>query len=192
MILIVLPDLGLEERLLADARRGDRDAIMQIYDLYFTPIYHFIRLRVGDAMTAEDLASDVFMHLIVALRGSSPPRESLRGWLFKVARNLIARYHRAARQIAETELNEWLPDGGDLEAEVTMGLDAAITADQIRQALVALVPDQQEVLLLRFGQRLDLQTTADIMGKSANAIKQLQFRALTALRKRLSGLMTDE
>ncbi|MCS7070244.1 MAG: sigma-70 family RNA polymerase sigma factor, partial [Anaerolinea sp.] len=92
----------------------------------------------------------------------------------------------------ETELNEWLPDGGDLEAEVMMGLDAAITADQIRQALIALVPDQQEVLLLRFGQRLDLQTTADIMGKSANAIKQLQFRALTALRKRLSGLMTDE
>lgn len=191
MILIVLPDFGLEQSLLASARRGDRDAIMQIYDLYFTPIYHFIRLRVGDAMTAEDLAADVFTHLIAALRGPSPPRDSLRGWLFKVARNLIAQHHQAARRIEETELDEWLADDGDLEAEVTLELDAAITGDRVRAALAALAPDQQEVLLLRFGQKLDLQTTASVMGKSVNAIKQLQFRALAALRRRLSGAVME-
>jgi DNA-directed RNA polymerase specialized sigma24 family protein len=38
------------------------------------------------------------------------------------------------------------------------------------------------VLILRFGQRLSLQETADIMGKNVSAIKSLQFRAVDTLR----------
>lgn len=191
MILIVLPDFSIEDRLLADARRGDRDAIVQIYDLYFTPVYQFIRLRVGDAMVAEDLAADVFVQMVGALRSAAPPRDSLRGWLFKVARNLIAGHYRTERRVKETELDEWLSDDGDLEMEVAADMDAAFTVDMTRSALATLAPEQQEVLILRFGQKLDLQATADIMGKSANAIKQLQFRALATLRKRLTGLAAD-
>lgn len=191
MILIVLPDFSIEDRLLADARRGDRDAIIQIYDLYFTPIYQFIRLRVGDAMVAEDLAADVFVQMVGALRSAAPPRDSLRGWLFKVARNLIAGHYRTERRVKETELDEWLSDDGDLEMEVAADMDAAFTVEMTRSALATLAPEQQEVLILRFGQKLDLQATADIMGKSVNAIKQLQFRALATLRKRLTGLAAD-
>jgi len=191
MILIILPDFNTEDRLLADARRGDREAVVQIYDLYFTPIYQFIRLRVGDTQVAEDLAADVFMYLVRALRSAAPPRDSLRGWLFKVARNLIAGHYRAERQLNAAELDEWLADDTDLELEVLASMDAAVTIEMTRAALAALAPEQQEVLILRFGQKLDLQATADIMGKSVNAIKQLQFRALASLRKRLTGLAAD-
>jgi RNA polymerase sigma-70 factor, ECF subfamily len=41
-------------------------------------------------------------------------------------------------------------------------------------------------LVLRFGQALSLQETADIMGKSISAIKSLQFRAVDTL-KRILG-----
>jgi RNA polymerase sigma-70 factor (ECF subfamily) len=49
-----------------------------------------------------------------------------------------------------------------------------------------LTPEHQEVLLLRFGQRLSIQETADIMGKSISAIKSLQFRAMSNLRQILT------
>ncbi len=52
-------------------------------------------------------------------------------------------------------------------------------------AMRALVPDHQEVLALRFFAGLSLQETADALGRSANAVKQLQFRALNALRSRM-------
>jgi len=39
------------------------------------------------------------------------------------------------------------------------------------------------VLILRFGQRLSLKETADIMDKSISAIKSLQFRAVDTLRQ---------
>ena len=59
MIVIVLPDIAAEDRLLEAARRGDQDAMFKIYDSYFPPIYNFIRLRVEDRILAEDLASEV-------------------------------------------------------------------------------------------------------------------------------------
>jgi DNA-directed RNA polymerase specialized sigma24 family protein len=42
------------------------------------------------------------------------------------------------------------------------------------------------VLILRFGQMLSIQATADIMEKSVSAIKSLQFRAINALRAALT------
>jgi RNA polymerase sigma-70 factor (ECF subfamily) len=53
--------------------------------------------------------------------------------------------------------------------------------------LKELTTDQQHVLALRFGSGCSLAETAEIMGKKPNAIKQLQFRALAALRKNLEG-----
>ena len=58
-----------------------------------------------------------------------------------------------------------------------------VQIDQARTALLKLSADQQEVLILRFGQGLGLQETADIMDRTVSAIKSLQFRAVNALRQ---------
>ncbi|HEX2906523.1 MAG TPA: sigma-70 family RNA polymerase sigma factor [Phototrophicaceae bacterium] len=181
MIVIVLPDLPAEDRLLAHARQGDQEAIMHIYDSYFSPIYNFIRLRVDDAQAAEDLTSEVFLKLVSALRNHTAPRHSLRGWLFRVARNVLHDYYGRARQITTEALEEWTPAApeDDLEIQFIRTLDV----ERTRHALRKLAPEQQEVLILRFGQTLSLQETADIMGKNVGAIKSLQFRAINALRQ---------
>lgn len=179
MIVLVLPDIPQEDRLIARARQGDQAAIMQIYESYFTPVYQYIRLRVGEAMLAEDLASDVFVKMVNAFRGHNAPRHSLRGWLFKVARNEIYAHYGKVKQFPTETLDDWLPSGDD-DAEARF--IASLTAERARRALGMLAPEQQEVLILRFGQTLDLQETADIMGKSVSAIKSLQFRAVNTLR----------
>lgn len=179
MILLVLPDLPMEDRLLAQARAGDQDAITMIYESYFEPIYQFIRLRVDDPGTAEDLTAEVFVKLIGALKGWNAPRHSLRGWLFRVARNVLHDHYGKKRRIKMTVLEEWLPADDDPEASVF----AAMDREQVRQAIRRLPPDQQEVLILRFGQMLSLKETADIMGKRVGTIKSLQFRATHALRR---------
>jgi RNA polymerase sigma-70 factor (ECF subfamily) len=184
MIVIVLPDIAIEDRLLAQARQGDQDAIMRIYDSYFSPIYNFIRLRVDDRAQAEDLASEVFVQLVMALRQGKAPRHSLRGWLFRVARNLIYDHYGRGQRMTTTALDEWLPAPPDDEPEA-LALQALDT-ERARRVLGMLAAEQQEVLILRFGQGLSLQETADIMGKQVGAIKSLQFRAVSTLRQLLS------
>src|SRR5664279_5620497 len=117
MILIVLPDIPTEDRLLAQARRGDPAAIMQIYEQYFPPVYQFIRLRVDDIALAEDLTSEVFLKLVDALRGRNAPRHSLRGWIFRVARNVLSSHFGAERQYPRTSLEEWIPSSSDDDPE---------------------------------------------------------------------------
>ena len=181
MILIVLPDIGIEDRLLAQARQGDREALMRIYDTYFPPIYNFIRLRVDDTSLAEDLASDVFIKLVETLRGKNAPHHSLRGWLFRVARNRLHDHYRQNKNMTSEALEEWTPIPSDDEPEEQFL--RTLQVEQARSALLKLSGDQQEVLILRFGQGLGLQETADIMDRNISAIKSLQFRAVNALRQ---------
>jgi len=182
MIVIVLPDLPSEPDLLEQASRGSQDALRQIYVAYFTPIYQFIRLRVGDAQMAEDLASEVFLDLVAAVKGrSAGPQRHLRAWLFRVARNKIYDHYGRDRQLPTTTLEDWMPDSSDDSPEASFV--RTMNVENARGALRQLPAEQQEVLILRFGQMLNLQETADIMGKSVSAVKSLQFRAVERLRQ---------
>ena len=188
-LLLVLPDLPEEDRLLARARQGDQGAIGQIYEAFFDPIYRFIRWRVNDPALAEDLTSDVFIKFLSALQSPHAPRQSARGWLFRVARNVL--YDHSQRAISTEALNDdlYASPEYDAEAQVLRSMDA----ERVRRTLGMLAVDQQEVLILRFGQMMSLQETAETMNRSVSAIKSLQFRAVETLRRILeeSGLETE-
>ena len=183
MIFLVLPDYSTEDRLLHSARAGDSAAVIQIYDGYFQPIFQYIRLRVGDTALAEDLASEVFVRLVRAFQAGSAPRDTLRGWLFQVARNLIHDHVGRQRQLPLTALEDWMPASADDDPE--QQVMHTLSTERMRRALRMLAAEQQEVVILRFGQMLSLQETADIMGKSVSAVKALQFRAVQTLRSLL-------
>ncbi len=191
MIVLVLPDVAQDDDTLMQARAGDEEAITRIYRAYFDPVYQFCRLRVGDAQTAQDLTSEVFIKFIRALKRETAPHTSLRGWIFRVARNLIYdHYQQRDRELPSDTLDQWLATApeGNPEAEAIQ----RVQAERARQAIKMLAPAQQEVLLLRFDQQLSLQETADIMDKNVNAIKALQFRAVNTLRQILQTLEAEE
>jgi RNA polymerase sigma-70 factor (ECF subfamily) len=56
---------------------------------------------------------------------------------------------------------------------------------KVKDAYQALTPEQQEVIALRFNQGYSLEETAAIMKKNVNAIKALQFRALSTLSREI-------
>ena len=180
MFLLILPDVATDDSLLALLRRGERDAVIAAYEAYFAPLYQYTRLKVGDAALAEDIVSDVFVALLQSLGKASAPHSNLRAWLFRVARNQIAQHYDKVKQFTETELEEWMP--APVSDNPAAGLDDLFEIERVRHALRMLNADHQEILIIRFGQRLSLQEAADIMGRSVGAIKQLQFRALETLR----------
>src|SRR3990172_8955310 len=177
---LALPDFPAEDKLLAQAHQGNQQAIAKIYETYFDAIFQFIRWRVDDSSLAEDLTSEVFIKFLNALRSRSAPRQSLRGWLFRVARNVLHDHYRHAVVTVDLDNGADIPYGVDHEAQLISNMDA----EQVRRLIRRLAIDQQEVLILRFGQVLSLQATADAMGKSVEAVKSLQFRAISTLRQK--------
>jgi RNA polymerase sigma-70 factor (ECF subfamily) len=174
-----------DEALLLRIRQGEREAVLAAYEAHFAALFQYVRLRLADAAAAEDIVSDVFVRLIECAGTPRAPEKHLRGWLFQVAKHLLADSVPRQRQVPLAEVEDWMPASPETNPEVAAG--DLLDRQRVSHALRMLTPDHQEVLLLRFGQRLSLQETADMMGKSLSAIKSLQFRAVATLR----GLLSD-
>ena len=160
------------------ARSLDPDALTEIHDTYYVPIFRYISLRVGDHHTAEDLRSEVFMRLLHALRDKTAPQKTLRGWLYSVASRVVKDHYRKKYRVQHTELDDSFPS--DL-AEPDQEVERQMTQENLQNAMRDLTEDQQNVLALRFGYDMSIREVAETMGKSEGSIKMLQARAVATL-----------
>jgi RNA polymerase sigma-70 factor (ECF subfamily) len=173
----------IDADLVTRARAGDREAFGELYRRYFGPIFRYLCVRVDRAEDAEDLAGTVFLR---AYRSLDRYREQ--GWpfsafLYQVARNALVDHYRKPRP--ETELDQAEGLGTPMR-----GLDEELEmAEQVRmvqQVMTGLSADYQEVIRLRVLLGLPTETVAQWMGRSEGAVRVMLFRALSALRARLS------
>jgi RNA polymerase sigma-70 factor (ECF subfamily) len=177
-----------EVALLARARQFDTDALAQIHDTYYGPLFRYIAFRVSDRDSAEDLASEVFTRFLTALRQRNPPNTTLRGWLYAVAANVVSDHMRKRYRAPHVELDEAIASREAGPAELA---EAALTRADLREAVGGLTEEQQHVLALRFDRELPIQEVARAIGKSEGAVKQLQARAIAALARKLAPRTVD-
>ena len=171
-----------EQSALDGLRRLDSQSIGAVYDRYFPEVYRYVRYRIGDETIAEDIASDVFVRLLEASRKKQGPQTNLRGWLIATASNAVNDQHRRHYRRPVEALSETMPDGAPgIHAEV----DLREQKQQVQGALAQLTAEQQHVLALRFGHGYSLEETAEILNKNINAVKALQFRALSSLQRQI-------
>ncbi len=165
-------ELSLLERI----QQHDQEALTEVYDLYFDQIYRYIYFRLHETDAAADLTSEVFLALVVALKADKPPRTSLVGWLYTVARNLAADYIKHKSRTVPL-VDELIADDPPLSDQAHWTQLIPI----MKQSLRKLTEEQQDVIALRFGQGLSLAETANLLKKSIGAIKASQHRALASL-----------
>ena len=175
-----------EMKLLKRAREFDQEALTWIYQNYHDAIYRYIYHHLGNAQTAEDLASDVFRRFLKALRNGGGPTRQLSAWLYRVAHNLIVDELRRYKHRDHKSLDE--PFGDNLRDDA-VGLDLlagnAIAMERVRHALMALTEDQRQIVVLKFLQGMSNAEAAEITGKTIGAVKALQHRGLDTLRAQL-------
>jgi RNA polymerase sigma-70 factor (ECF subfamily) len=176
-----------ELALLARARTLDADALAQIHDTYFAPIFRYVAFRVGDRQTAEDLTSEVFTRFLSALRDRTAPQNTLRGWLYGVAARVVSDHYRKHYRAPQVELDESIASG---EGDPVDIVEAMLTHEDLKRAMSELTGEQQSVISLRFGYELPIQEVARTMGKTEGAIKQLQARAIAMLARKLAPAQT--
>jgi RNA polymerase sigma-70 factor (ECF subfamily) len=164
--------------LLAGVRRLDPQALAETHDKYYPAIFRYIAYKVGNQETAEDLASEVFVRLLDAVRDRHAPQKTLRGWLYSVASHIVTDYHRKQYRTQEVVLMETLESGLSGPAEQTIKKQ---TLEALSEALNELTEEQQDVIALRFGYEMPIKDVAEVIGKSEGAVKQLQARAVAAL-----------
>jgi len=168
----------------------DPEAVTAIHYRYYPEVYRFARFRMSDEVTAEDIAGDVFMRLLEAVHNGRGPYTNLRGWLLRTTANIVNDHFRKLYNRPKEDSSEVLENSSDLYLSRS---DPVVLSDQaelnrnLQLAIDKLTDAQKLVITLRFGNRFSLEETAQLMGKKANTIKALQYRALEALRQKLGS-----
>jgi RNA polymerase sigma-70 factor (ECF subfamily) len=164
------------------ARGGDAEAFGQLYDHYHVSVYRFLYYRVGSVTLAEDLTSETFFRALRSMSSFRWQGKDFGAWLMTIARNLTTDHFKAGR----TRLEQTTEDMGTLDT-TTEGPEGAVLAqltnEALLEALSQLPTEQRECLVMRFLQGLSIAETADVLGRSAGAVKQLQLRGVRNLAK---------
>ena len=173
-----------EKRLLQRAQQGDADAFAQLYRENVQPIFRYIYHRVNDVQLAEDITSAVFTRALQALHSYTDQGKPFIAWLYRIAHaRVVDHYRRVGRRPVESDVEaEPIPVAQDMDERLLRRQAAAV----LRETIAQLTDDQQHVIILRFIEGYNLEDTAAMMGKNANAIKALQHRALRSLARRLA------
>jgi RNA polymerase sigma-70 factor (ECF subfamily) len=170
-----------QQALLLRASRCDPAALTAVYDQYVGRIYTYIYRRVGEVELAEDLTGQVFMRMLEAVYAGRPWQTSFSGWLYRIAHNLVIDYYRRRGRATFVDIDEVIAPSPHGQPQPSV--EAMLDSEQLRQALCKVTEEQAQVISLRFLEDLSIAETAEIMGKTEGAIKALQYRAVSALRR---------
>jgi RNA polymerase sigma-70 factor (ECF subfamily) len=172
----------LEDALVA-AQTGQPWALRAVYEELAPRVHAYLRAR--GASEPEDLTSEVFLTVFSKLAAVTGGAAGLRTLAFSVAHaRLVDDLRRQSRRGSAVSYEDWHEDRtADASAE-DVAVERSRTAE-VRALLEQLPAEQRDVLLLRVVGDLSVEQTAQAVGRSPGAVKQLQRRGLLMLRARL-------
>lgn len=183
--------------LLECARRGDTEALSVLYREFLPGVFGYIAARVPDRTTAEDITSEVFLRVVEGVgRLRAEDEAGFAAWLFQISRVSVAGYYRKcekqptfvplveeAYREEEKESEKFFADHPD--SDPVLSVEVRDEWKAVVSAINTLTEEQRQVLIGRLVLGYDVATVAQIIGKNANAVKALQFRALQSLQRLL-------
>jgi len=183
-------------RQLDRARRGEPEALSALYRQLLPGVFGYIAARVPDRATAEDLTSEVFLKMVEGVsRLRASDEAGVAAWILQIARVTVAGYYRQRERQPELVPFEYSFEEEYRENQVIPASDPNIDParraeardewDTVVKAINTLTEEQRQVLIGRLILGYDVATVARMMGKNANAVKALQFRALHSLQRLL-------
>lgn len=174
-----------ESRLVTRAVDGNAEAFGDLYERHVSAIYQYIVYRVNDPQDARDMADEVFLKAWQNLSGYRPGKTPFRGWLYRIAHNMVIDHYRSRQEV------ESLGDRDDLVDQQPNPERQLIQQEEgakLATVIARLSPDYQQVLVLRYIQGLSTDEVAGVLDRSNGAVRVLLHRAL----KKMASLMVAE
>ncbi len=176
----------LAEAELVELARREPEAFGELYQRNVDRIYNYVYYRTGNVADAEDLTARTFHQALSNLSGYTHYGLPFVAWLYRIAHNLVANYHRSRSRWRMTSLDDLEVMGRPAESP-----DRAAETNERKQALWSAIQRQSEerqrLLVLKFADRLSNEEIGQEMGRTESSIKSLYFRTLRALKADLEA-----
>jgi RNA polymerase sigma-70 factor (ECF subfamily) len=173
------------DEILVERARADGEAFGLLYERYVRQIYKYIYYRTSNAPDAEDLTAKVFFQALNNLHRYESRGLPFSAWLFRIAHNVVANWHRDSGRRKTVELEDTI-------VATHSRIDPVATAEtneeyeELKQVIAKLPADRQQLLFLKFVEDLPNAQIAEVMRKSEGAIKALLHRTVTSMRNEMN------
>lgn len=161
--------------------KDDRAAFGELYSRYVARIYNYVYYRTGNHQDAEDLTSRVFFRALAHIGNYTDRGVPFSAWLYRIAHNQVANWHRDRGRQRVVPLDDFAVNSVAADAPEA----AAESSDEearLLQSVRELPPERQQLLILKFVERLSNAEIGAIMNRTEGAVKSLYHRTLLALR----------
>jgi RNA polymerase sigma-70 factor (ECF subfamily) len=158
---------------------GPYEVFAQQYTEYLPRVLNYVRLRVDEEDTAQDLTALVFERALSRLH-TLRDENAFGGWLFSIARNVVAGHYRRRKPLLPLESAESRPAPEDA---VERRVERSEELMALREALAMLTEREQEIIRLRFAAGLTNRAIGSVMGLRAGNVAVILYRALRKVRR---------
>ena len=165
------------DALIAARAKTDPEAFAPLYLRYVEAIGRFCFIRLRDEDAARDATQQVFARALAGL-GGYRERGQFRAWLYTIARHVLANDARHRRPLLGLDAAAAAIDPSTSPDEAAA---SAAERDALLAAVARLPEDQRVALELRLAGLTGMEVAA-AMGRSHDAVRKLQLRAMDRLR----------
>ncbi|MEI7848826.1 MAG: sigma-70 family RNA polymerase sigma factor [Chloroflexota bacterium] len=160
----------------------DQQTLIDLYDSHSPGIFRYACRLLNDSHLAEDCVSETFSRFLILVQSGKQP-ELVKAYLYRAAHNWVIDHYRHQpypNLPLEAEFHSD-PDANPLQ-QVIKRMDA----QQVQAALGRLPSEQRQVIELRFVEDWSHNDVAEALGKTIEATRALQHRAINTLRQMLA------
>jgi RNA polymerase sigma-70 factor (ECF subfamily) len=175
--------LEVEQKLVEEAQR-DPERFTALYDKYFEPIYRYVKRRIEDRDTAEDVVSQTFFDAFNNLKRYEFRGLPFSAWLYKIAHNNVLKWYREKGKAIVVDIDEAQHLAHSDDVNVTVKLQE--NQDVVKQILGQMNFEDQELLRLKFFEDLSNIEIAEVMGLTANNVGVKLYRSLQRFKQLLN------
>jgi RNA polymerase sigma-70 factor (ECF subfamily) len=172
-----------ENNLSSRSLRKDKQAFIEIYNLYVDDIYRFIYFKVGHKEEAQDIASTVFLKAwdYIALNKVDKSK-NLKALFYKIARNSVVDYYRSKKDTSPLESLE-NTDLKDIKQDPQAITEIKHDYERILKLLNNIKEEYKEIIILKHINELTWDEISQTLSKSKDSLRVLVHRATKALEK---------
>lgn len=181
----------LDDSELVALAKEDKAAFGELYERYLQKIYSYVYYRTGNVHDAEDLTAKVFIRALSHISNYVEKGVPFQAWLYRIAHNLVANWHRDQGRRKIIALDDYVVHSLRSEAPDRISEERE-EQSQLLEAFRRLPDDRQQLVLLKFVERMSNAEIGVIMGRTEGAIKSLYHRTLLALREEMETLQKGD
>lgn len=157
-----------------------KDYILEFYNQHSRDIYLYLLSLCHDTHIAEDLVQETFVKAMLSLDVS---HNNVKGWLFRVAKNLWIDYLRKNKYSSDMDINNI--NIQDSSQDIINKLIKNEESAQLYKKIMTLNTSMREVITLYYFLGVDQKQIAGLMNISNGAVRTLLYRARKILKEKI-------